>query len=279
MNLPLGALLKRAFRYCVPFPVRKRLAIWLDRQEWFTRDHIPVGLVRDLATRNPKEFHKLLWTHHFKLYAQWYDSEQELFSSEQMQPSRRLFFADLLSVLRDLGLRPQDIQSVLEVGCSQGHLLRHLETDLFHGCREFLGVDIDGTAIRKGTAYLGKLDSRVALVEGDMEHLDQILGKRSFDVVYAAGVLSYLDEPHAARLVANLLGRTNKVLALAGLACTSRNNGELHRSESSPSHEHQWIHDFAGMVSAAGGRVVRSRWEGATLYNLQTIYFVFAALL
>lgn len=279
MNPPIGDLLKRAFRWCVPFPMRKRLAIWLDRQKWFTRDHIPVGLVRDLAVRDPKEFHKLLWTHHFRLYAQWYDAEHELFSPAQMQPSRRLFFDDLLSVLRELDMRPQEIRSVLEVGCSQGHLLRHLETDLFPDCGEFLGIDIDGTAIRKGTAYLSQLGSKVVLREGDMEQLDQVLGERSFDVVYAAGVLSYLDGPHAARVVAALLGRSKKVLALAGLACTSRNNSELGRSEISPDHEHQWIHDFTAMVSAAGGRVVRSRWNGATLYNLQTIYFVFAVFL
>lgn len=275
MKFAPGARLKRAFRRCIPFALRKWLAIWLNRQAWFPHDHIPVGLVRDLAARDPKEFHKLLWAHHFKHYGQWYDSEEELFSLECMQPSRRLFFADLASVMRQRGLQPSQIRSVLEVGCSQGYLLRHLETEVFPECRQFLGIDIDGTAIRKGKAFLERAGSRVVLAEGDMEHLDRMLGDRSFDLVYAAGVLSYLDERHAAALVANLLGRTGKVLGLAGLACIRQDNRELEHSEASAEHEHQWVHNFAAMVMAAGGSVVASRWEGATLYNLQTICFVF----
>jgi SAM-dependent methyltransferase len=268
--------LKHALRSCIPLSLRMRLAIWLSRQRWFTRDYIAVGLVRDLELQNPKEFHKFLWTHHFMGYARWYDSEDELFSIEQLQPSRRMFFDDLLSVIRELGLQASDIRSILEVGCSLGYLLRHLETEVFPGCREIMGVDIDGPAIRKGKEYLKQLGSKVVLAQGDMEDLEGILGSRSFDLVYAAGVLSYLDEASAARLVSILLRRTNKILAFAGLACTSRKNIQLDRSEISPSHEEQWMHNFEAMVSAAGGRVVRSRWEGAKQYNLQTIHFVFA---
>jgi len=115
----------------------------------------------------------------------------------------------------------------------------------------------------------------VVLAQGDMEDLDRILGSRKFDLVYAAGVLSYLDERDAARLVAILLRRTGKVLAFAGLACAGRNNNQLVRSEISPNHEEQWIHNFEAMLTAAGGRVVKSRWEGEKQYNLQTIHFVF----
>ncbi len=276
MGLQTANRLKRAIRDCIPLSLRMRLAIWLNRQRWFTRDYFAVGLVRDLGLQNPKEFHKFLWTHHFMGYARWYDSEDELFPTEQMQPSRRLFFDDLRSVIRELGLQPSDMRSILEVGCSLGYLLRYLETEVFPGCQEIVGIDIDGPAIRKGKEYLKQLGSKVVLAQGDMEDLDRVLGSRTFDFVYAAGVLSYLDEPNAARLVSILLRRTNKILAFAGLACTSRNNSQLDRSETSPDHEEQWIHNFAAMVSAAGGRVVRSRWEGAKLYNLQTIHFVFA---
>jgi 2-polyprenyl-3-methyl-5-hydroxy-6-metoxy-1,4-benzoquinol methylase len=147
---------------------------------------------------------------------------------------------------------------------------------VFPDCQEIVGIDIDGPAIRKGKEYLKQLGSKVVLAQGDMEDLDRILGSRTFDLVYAAGVLSYLDEPSAARLVSILLRRTNKILAFAGLACTSRNNNQLDRSETSPRHEEQWIHNFAAMVSAAGGRVVSSRWEGEKLFGFQTIHFVFA---
>jgi len=268
--------LKHALRSCIPLSLRMRLAIWLNRQPWFARDYVAVGLVGDLRLQNPKEFHKFLWTHHFMGYARWYDSEVELFSTEQMQPSRRMFFDDLLSVVRELGLQPSDIRSILEVGCSLGYLLRYLETDVFPGCQEIVGMDIDGPAIRKGKHHLKQLDSKVVIAQGDMEDLERILGSRTFDLVYAAGVLSYLDEPNAARLVSILLRRSNKILAFAGLACASRNNNLLDRSEISPNHEVQWMHNFETMVSAAGGRVVRSRWEGSKQYNLQTVHFVFA---
>ena len=276
MSLGIGRRLKRALRASIPLRLRMRLAIWLNRQPWFTRDYLAVGLVGDLGLQDPEAFHKFLWQHHFMGYARWYDSEDELFSAEQMQPSRRVFFDDLVSVVRELGLQRSDIGSILEVGCSLGYLLRHLEVEVFPECTELMGIDIDEPAIRKGTDYLKRHGSKVVLAQGDMEDLDRILGSRTFDLVFAAGVLSYLDEPNAARLVSMLLRRTNKVLAFAGLACTGRNNDQLDRSETSPNHEQQWIHNFGAMVTAAGGRVVRSRWEGAKLYNLQTIHFVFA---
>lgn len=269
--------LKHVIRFCIPLSLRTRLGIWLNRQRWLGRNHVAMGLVRDMGLKNPKEFHKFLWMHHFMGCARWYDSEGELFSIEKMQPSRRLFFDDLLSVIRELGLQSSDIRSILEVGCSLGYLLRHLEADVFPGCQEIVGIDIDGPAIRKGAQYLKQLGSKVVLAQGDMEDAERILGPRTFDLVYAAGVLSYLDESDAARLVSILLRRTNKILALAGLACTTRNNNQLDRSETSSNHDNlQWIHNFEAMVSSAGGRMVRSRWEGAKLYNLQTVYFVFA---
>jgi SAM-dependent methyltransferase len=276
MSLGMRRGLRRAVRSAIPLPLRMRLAIWLNRQRWFTNDYLAKGLVGDLGLRDPQAFHKFLWKHHFMGYARWYDSENELFSADRMQPSRRMLFDDLESVLRQLGLQRSDIGSILEVGCSLGYLLRHLETDVFPECREFMGLDIDEPAIRKGTEYLKQQGSKVVLAHGDMEELDCILGSRTFDLVFAAGVLSYLDEANAARVVSMLLKRTNKVLALAGLACGGRDNRELEASESSPNHERQWIHNFEAMVSAAGGRAVMSRWEGAKLFNLQTIHFVFA---
>lgn len=94
--------------------------------------------------------------------------------------------------------------------------------------------------------------------------------------IFAAGVLSYLNEADAARMVARMLRRTDTMLALAGLAWTERSNSTLTASIESPGHRGQWIHNFDALVRAAGGRVVHSRWEGGTLYNLQTICFCFA---
>jgi cyclopropane fatty-acyl-phospholipid synthase-like methyltransferase len=270
-------VLKDVLRSAVPMPARMRLAAWITRQPWLpARDYVAVGLIRDLQARDPKLFHKFAWANHLMAYAQWYDSEEALFAAERLEASRVELFRDLSTVLEELKLPPGEVGSILEAGCSQGYLLRHLETHLFPNARDIVGVDIDAPAIEKGQRFLAAAGSRVRLVAGDMEQLDTLLGPRRYDITMAAGVLSYLDEDDAARMVSRLLARTGRVLVLAGLACTVRNNNELARSELSPGHAGQWIHNFEALVARAGGRVVRSRWEGAKQYNFQTICFVFA---
>lgn len=268
--------LKNWVRFGLPFAWRAQLAIWVNRHPRLFPDHLAVGLIRDLQWRDPTAFHKFLWTHHFMGYARWYDSQDALFSVERMEPSRQEFFKDLPAALADAGVKAGDVRSVLEIGCSLGYLLRYIETAVFPQSDQLVGLDIDAEAIRKGRAHLQDAGSRVRLIPGDMEELDRLVPEHAFDVVYAAGVLSYLDEPSATAMVARLLARTRGLLALVGLACTTRNNRELERSELSPNHTAQWIHNFEAMVARAGGRVVRTRWEGAKEYNLQTICFVFA---
>ena len=273
----MTGLLKGGLRSAIPLPARMRLAAWVTRQPWVpARDHIAIGLVRDLQTRDPKVFHKFAWSNHLMAYAQWYDSEEELFAFEQMQPTRLEFFRDLTSVLEAQQISRSDVRSILEVGCSQGYLLRYLEAHVFPGCSEIAGIDIDAPAIDKGRRFLARAGSRVELHVGDMEHLDTLVGSRTFDISLAAGVLSYLNEDDASRMVERLLARTRRVIALAGLACTDRDNNSLTRSEPSPGHAGQWIHNFEALVTRAGGRVVRTRWEGAKQYNFQTVCFVFA---
>lgn len=273
----MTGLLKEQLRAAIPLPARMRLAAWLTRQRWMpVRDHVAMGLVRDLLTDDPKEFHKFAWSNHFMGYARWYDSEEELFAFEQMQPTRVQLFEDLISVLDAQNVSRSDVRSVLEVGCSLGYLLRYLETNVFPDCPDIVGIDIDAPAIEKGQRFLAEAGSRVVLRAGDMERVDSLVGPRTFDITLAAGVLSYLNEDDASRMVERLLSRTRKVIALAGLACLERNNNALVRSELSPGHAGQWIHNFEALVTRAGARVVRTRWEGARQYNFQTVCFVFA---
>jgi SAM-dependent methyltransferase len=273
----MTSLIKDGFRSAVPLPARMRLAAWLARQPWLpVGDHFAVGLVRDLLVKDPKGFHKFLWSNHFMGYARWYDSEDELFAFEQMQPSRIEFFRDLTAALDGEGIDRSGVRSILEVGCSQGYLLRYAEVNVFPTCPEIMGIDIDAPAIAKGQEVLGRAGSRVTLMVGDMEALDTLVGDRLFDVSLVPGVLSYLDESDAVRMVARLLSRTGKMVAFAGLACLERNNNELTRSQPSPNHPGQWIHNFEALVTNAGWRVVRTRWEGPKEYNRQTICFVFA---
>jgi SAM-dependent methyltransferase len=273
----MTGLLKEGLRSAVPLPARMRMAAWLNRQQWLpVRDQVAMGLVRDLLAKDPKLFHKFVWANHFMGYAKWYDAEQELFTRERMEPSRVELFRDLRSTLDEINVVPANVRSVLEVGCSQGYLLRHLETDVFPSAGDLYGIDIDAEAIQKGQRFLERAGSRVVLRAGDMEQLDALVGPRQFDITLAAGVLSYLNEDDAARLVDQLLARTRNLLVLAGLACLERNNNGLTRSPLSPGHAGQWIHNFEALVRRAGGRVIRSRWEGPRQYNFQTICFVFA---
>jgi cyclopropane fatty-acyl-phospholipid synthase-like methyltransferase len=209
-------------------------------------------------------------------YARWYDSEEELFDLDQMQPTRLEFFRDLTTALQAQGVPANEVGSVLEVGCSLGYLLWYLELKVFPESKDIVGIDIDAPGIEKGKRFLAREGSRVSLIAGDMEQLDALIGPRQFDVVFAAGVLSYLNEEDALRMVRQMLSRTSKVLSLVGLAHTDRNNNTLTRSEISPGHAGQWIHNFEALVKRAGGRVTQSRWEGGKQYNFQTICFVFA---
>jgi SAM-dependent methyltransferase len=264
-------------RRLLPLEPRLRAAAWVTRQRWMPHcDGIAVGLVRDLQTQDPKRFHKFAWANHLMTYAQWYEDENELFSPDQMQPSRIELFNDLIAALREIGVAPASVRSVLEIGCSQGYLLRHLERHTLPGCETLIGIDIDGPAVQKGSRVLANAGSRVRLMQGDMERLPDLVGAQTFDVTLAAGVLSYLNETDAAAVVKRLLDRTRVVMVLAGLACFERHNDTLEQSIPSPGHAGQWLHNFDMMIRAAGGRVVRTRWEGARQYNNQTVSFAFA---
>jgi SAM-dependent methyltransferase len=283
LKAPLSGIIrykKKIVRSLLPMSLRKHFAIWINNQRWLsTRFYWAEGIIRDLMRSNPKAFHKFMWANHIQSYAKWYDSET-LFDGKKMNGSTETFsefFNDLFAVIKGLGLDPsRDMRSVLEVGCSLGYVLRSIEMDVFPNSEELVGIDIDSEAINKGIRYLSKIGSKARLIHGDMEELDRLVGYRNFDFTFAAGVLSYLNAVDATKVVSEMLCRTNKVLALVGLACTSVNNRELCESQPSMDHRNQWIHNFEAIVGAAGGHVVASRWEGNKQFEHQPIYFVFA---
>ena len=273
----IKAQLKSAIRFILPVGFRKHVALWLNTHQWLsTYDYLTQSILRDLLREDPKAFHKFFWSNHISSYAKGYDSEN-LFDMNRMEPSRREFFNDLIKVIKHLGFdSSKDIKSVLEVGCSLGYLLRFIETDVLSHTKELVGIDIDGDAVDKGANYLKRVGSKVQLIHGDMEDLDRLIGDRTFDLVFAAGVLSYLNVNDATQVISRMLSRTEKVLALIGLACTTTNNSDLTQSLLDDSRGNQWVHNFKSMVETAGGHVVSCRWEGARLFNYQTIYAVFA---
>jgi SAM-dependent methyltransferase len=274
----MKAAIKRGLVRTLPLGVRKRLAIWINRSSWLPpgdRGYWATQLLTDFAERQVNEYHKFLWTHHLA-YAETYEVALR-FGYDKLNASRKALFAELALRLREAGVGPPDtIHSVFEVGCSLGYLLRYIETDVFVAATELEGVDIDAQAIASGTAHLQALGSKVALHHGDMESIDSLLGRRKFDIVLGSGVLLYLTESAAQRLVGRLLEHTGKLLVITALAHPSVDNRELAASEPRVS-DGTWIHNVDRMVRVNGGRVVARRWEGSRMLDGNTIYFVYAA--
>lgn len=268
---------KSGIRCLLPLTARKRLAIWLHRQRWLGPNRSSwwaQELVRDLADKNINEYHKFLWSHHLS-YAAPYEVASR-FGEEKMKESRRLFFADLKSHLAALSVDCESqVRSAFEVGSSLGFQLRYVETDVFPAAVELAGIDIDAHAIHSGTGYLRRIGSNVRLECADMEKLDQALGTKRYDVMLCSGVLMYLSEDSAARLIDSMLKHTGIMLACAGLAHPEKDNSALEHSETRK-RDHTFIHNLDLMISNAGGQIVARRWEGARLVDGQTIYFVFA---
>ena len=263
-------------RGVLPLRIRLGLATWLDTRRWLspaTRFWWVTELLRDYAERDPDGYHRFLWSHHLA-YAESYEADRR-FGRENVNAARRELFAELARALTAAGVQAADVRSVLEVGCSLGYLLRYLETDVYRGATTLDGVDIDARAIAAGQAWLAAAGSRVRLHEGDMASLERVTGARRYDVVLCAGVLMYLREDAAAAVVAAMLARTSRVLALAGLAHPDADNAELAAS-ARRERDGTWIHNLDAMVARAGGTVMRRRWDGARTLDGNTVYFVFA---
>ncbi|HEU0055462.1 MAG TPA: class I SAM-dependent methyltransferase, partial [Longimicrobium sp.] len=149
-------------RATLPLALRKRLAVWVGRAPFAGRDWWSAELVRDWAERDANAYHRFLWAHHLA-YARTYEPALR-FGAERIHPSRLLLFDDLRKVV---DREKVSVDAVLEVGCSMGYLLRHLETEVFPGARTFDGIDIDRRALERGRRVLRAAGSRVRLACGD----------------------------------------------------------------------------------------------------------------
>jgi 2-polyprenyl-3-methyl-5-hydroxy-6-metoxy-1,4-benzoquinol methylase len=268
---------KNAIRSLIPLSLRKRIAIWVHQQQWINPDRRSwwsVELVRDFAEKDVNAYHKFLWAHHLA-YAATYEVATR-FGAEKIRPSRLMFFSELRLCMEGLGIPEKEIHSVLEVGCSLGYQLRHLETDLFPGAAVLDGIDIDDYAVRSGQEHLGAIGSKISLKCGDIQQLDALLGNRVYDLIICTGVLMYLKEADAAGLVRAMLSHSRVMVAMAGLAHPVLDNAALDRSDVRD-RDQTFIHNLDGMVKNGGGSVLARRWEGDRQLEGQTIYFVFAA--
>lgn len=264
---------KRLVRATVPLRWRIDISRRIAKLSTPSRHWWVFELLRDFADRDPNGFHRFLWSNHLA-YAESY-SIAARFGSDNIHPTRVLFFDGIREALSTIQVRPADVTGVFEAGCSLGYLLRHLEVGLFERAQEIEGNDIDGQAVADGQQYLTGIGSRVRLHQADLTALDAVFAGRTFDVVFAAGVLMYLTETDAERVVRTLLSHTGKLLALAALAHPDRDNRELEAS-GVRERDHTFIHNVDRMVERAGGRVVARRWEGSHRIDGNTVYFVFA---
>ncbi|MGH9462652.1 MAG: methyltransferase domain-containing protein [Vicinamibacteria bacterium] len=253
------------------------MALWVHQQQWITlhrRSWWSVELIRDFAERDVNAYHKFLWAHHLG-YAEPYEVSTR-FGPEQVRPSRLLFFAELRQCMKALGVSAKEIREVLEVGCSLGYQLRYLETDLFPGATVLDGIDIDEHAIRSGKEYLGTVGSNVRLRCGDIQHLDELLAGRIYDLIICTGVLMYLKETEAIGIVRAMLSHSRVMVAMAGLAHPMLEDATLEHS-AVRERDNTFIHNLDTMVKNTGGKVLARRWDGDRQLEGQTIYFVFAA--
>ena len=271
----LGGRVVSLLRTVVPLDWRKRAAVWVGRQARIPNRHWhAANLVRDLGETDPDAYHRFLWSNHLA-YAQSYEPEKR-FGPSNIRPERHLLFQNLREFL-GVEVADRDIRSMLEVGCSLGHLLQYVESQVFPTARVLEGLDIDEYAVRKGNLWLKARGSRARLIAADMAAMDAVLETdKVYDVVLCAGVLMYLREEQAACVVQSMLRRAGRLLVLSGLAHPHQDNSKLVRSEPR-ARDGAFIHNLDAMVTRAGGSILFRRWDALAAPGCNTPYFLFCS--
>jgi SAM-dependent methyltransferase len=256
----------------LPLSTRQALVArmkWRRVPGWF---EFCIGMLDDLRRHDPDALHRFLWANHLA-YAMSYEVATR-FDASNLNPSRRILFEDINGHLRSWGMDPRkDIRSVFEVGCSMGYLLRHLEVEVFPSASILHGIDIDRYAVETGNAHLRSLQSGVKLSIADMAATEDMMGNRIYDVVICCGVLMYANENTAAQVVRSMLRHAGH---LVGLICLAGNGAPLQQSETRAS-DGAFVHDVAGMIHRAGGRVLSSKWIGSSTSGSSPAYAILAS--
>lgn len=276
----MRTLLKQILRKLVifiwwlfPLAKRQEMAIRLGRQAWLPGySWLAMMLIRDLAESDANAYNRFLWAHHLGFAAQY--EKANAFGPENLTPTRDMLFEHLEEILKRRGIDPETgIRSVFEVGCSSGFLLYHLETELLTNATDIQGIDIDCQAIEAGKNYLTQNNSKVRISCVDMVDLDHYLGSECYDLLICAGVLMYLDQSEAAKVVCSMLRHTRKLVVITGRAHPEHDNREM--TASVMRDDGTLIHNLDAMVQQAGGVVDFRRWEGSRLYGGYSVYFLF----
>ena len=126
-------------------------------------------------------------------YSQAFDTGQTL----DNEPDRAIKAAKIRAVLHEEEALGKPGTTILDIGCSRGHILRLLTPDDGFG----VGVDLD--------MHLGKPNGNVTYVRGDAELLPFLPG--SFDIVICNHVYEHTDD------VGRLIAEIDRVLAIDGV--------------------------------------------------------------
>lgn len=256
-------LIARTVRPVLPLSARKRIVTHIAHNALLARSFLCMELLGDLYEKDPTEFHGFLWMNHARgrSYGKTYEISNR-FGDGKLRSSRRELLMLLQEWLREHNMEPtRDVDSVFDVGCSLGYVLRFLETQVFTAASCLRGADVDRYAIEAGNAYLHSLGSRVELVAGNVNDLDILMGQRNYDVVLCCGVLMYLDEAAATRAVRTMLRYARVLLGLITVAHPLVDNARLSRSYVRPE-DLGFVHNVDRMVAEAGGHVVYRKWHG-----------------
>lgn len=229
-----------------------------------------MGMLDDVRRRDPTALHRFLWSNHVA-YANTYEVQQR-FGPDHINLTRHMLFQNIGDLLRSRGMDPStDIRSILELGCSAGYLLRHLETEVFPSAAVLHGIDIDFHAIQAGAAHLNGLGSKVELFAADLESADRIIGDRTYDIALCCGVLMYLSETIAEKLIRTMLMHAGSLIGLICLPFQDREQPSPVRAS-----DGAFVHNVGMMIDRAGGRVIASNLVDADIPGVNPSHLILA---
>jgi len=258
----------------MPLSARKAIVASRVMRGWRGGFEFSMGLLDDLRRVDPVGLHRFLWSNH-SAYAATYEISKR-FGASNLNPSRRILFGEMVEHLGKLGFDPRsDIRSVFELGCSVGHLLRHVEQHVCPSAEVLHGVDIDGYAIEAGKCHLRSLNSRVQLYEGDVAAAGRIMGDRKYDLVLCCGVLMYMSEAVAEHAVGMMLSRARRLVGIICLAPVG-SGGRGSKGSVARTHDGAFIHDVERMISRGGGRVIGSKLVGTEISGSSPSHVILA---
>jgi hypothetical protein len=134
------------------------------------------------------------------------------------------------------------------------------------------GLDIDAYAVKAGSTHLSSLRSRVKLFAADMETAERTMSSQNYDLVLCCGVLMYVDETTAEKVVRAMFSCS---AYLVGLICLAPPGDNPVRSEIRQS-DGAFIHNMDRMIRRTGGNVVSSTWIGTSASGSSPCHVILA---